>query len=107
MIHFRKFKDIPARALQPGIDAQLIHTQEMSLALVELKEGAVLPTHHHVHEQISTILEGNLEFTVNGETRLCTPGDVVVLPSNVPHGVKALSFSRVLDVFSPVREDYK
>lgn len=105
--NFKTWDSISPRTLQPGIEARLVHTEQMSVAMVELAKGAILPEHFHVHEQVSTILEGRVEFTVAGETRLCQPGDIVVLPSNVPHGVVALEPSRVLDVFSPVRSDYK
>ena len=99
--------ELSSRKLREGIHARLVHTEGMSVAYVDLKQGAVLPVHQHIHEQMTNVLEGELEFSVNGETRICRPGDIVVLPSNVPHGVRAITACRVIDVFQPVREDYK
>lgn len=104
---FISVNDLSSRQLRDGIFAKLIHMEGMSVAYVDLVEGAVLPIHQHVHEQMTNVLEGILEVTVGEETRICHPGDVVVLPSNMPHGVRALTACRVIDVFQPVREDYK
>lgn len=79
----------------------------MSIAHVRLVEGSVLPEHHHPHEQVTNVLEGTLEMIVGGETCLCQAGDVVVIPSNVPHSAVAKTACKVIDVFQPVRADYK
>lgn len=107
MEYFLNVGGLSARELREGIHARLVHMEGMSLAYVDLKQGAVLPVHQHVHEQMTNVLEGELEFTVNGENRICRAGDIVVLPSNVPHGVRAITACRLIDVFQPVREDYK
>jgi len=78
-------------------------------ANVELARGCVVPKHAHVHEQITYVLEGWLRLTVGddgAETYDLRPGDVIHLPSNVPHGAEALDETRVIDLFSPPREDW-
>ena len=107
MEHFLKTETLPEHMLREGIYARLVHTEQMTVAHVLLIKGAVLPVHNHVHEQVTNVVEGELEMTVDGHTRICRPGDVVVLPSNVPHGAVALTECRVIDVFQPVREDYR
>ena len=98
---------IESRELFPGLDAQFIHSQTMTVSIVKIKEGAIVPEHKHVHEQITIMREGNLKINLQGEEHLLTPGDVLVIPSNELHSAKALSNSRVIDIFNPVREDYK
>lgn len=96
------------KEISPGIQARTFWGDNMLSAIVELEANAILPAHHHPHEQISYILEGELEFDLDGETQTVRPGDVVVIHSNVPHTVKVgSSHARVLDTFSPIREDLK
>lgn len=107
MSHFEAINNIPEKELVPGIYARLVHMDGMSIAHVRLEKDAILPEHAHVHEQVTNIIEGTLEMTVNGETKVCTSGDVVMIPSNAPHSARAITACKVIDVFQPVREDYK
>ncbi|HMQ48706.1 MAG TPA: cupin domain-containing protein [Saprospiraceae bacterium] len=106
-IEFLAIQEQKEKILFPGFHARLVHGQQLSVAYVDIAQGSQLPEHHHVHEQITNILEGELEMTIGGETRICTPGTVVVIPSNVPHSARALTDCKAIDVFSPVREDYR
>jgi quercetin dioxygenase-like cupin family protein len=79
------------------------------IATVELQRGCIVPKHAHVHEQVSCVLDGHLRLTVGddgGATYDVRAGEVVLLPSNVPHAAEAMADTRVLDVFSPPREDW-
>jgi quercetin dioxygenase-like cupin family protein len=98
---------VPMRELFPGVRARLIHTDHVSHSWVELDEGATFPEHHHPHEQIVSVLEGELEITVAGETLRLTPGRVFVIPGGASHAGRALTACRVLDAFAPVRDDYR
>ena len=101
-----QWHEAPVEQLNPLIGRQMIHTESMTLARILLAKGAVVPTHQHPNEQIATVLEGRLRFTVGGEAQEVVAGESVPLPANVPHQVEALEDSVVLDVFSPVREDW-
>lgn len=90
-----------------GFTARMIHTDNMTLAFVEVEAGAELPEHAHVHEQVTNLLEGTFEFVLDGQALSLTAGQSVVIPSNVPHSGRALTFCRILDVFQPVREDFR
>lgn len=98
--------ELPGKELATGLTGYYAHGKNMTLGLVEIKAGSNLPEHHHVHEQITYILEGELEMTIGGEQCLLTAGMYHVIPSNVPHSAKAKTDCKVIDVFNPVREDY-
>jgi quercetin dioxygenase-like cupin family protein len=102
-----EINNLPVKEIVAGFHARFIHTEQMTLAFVEIAEGSILPEHAHFHEQCTRVLEGELALTINGITHIYTKGQVAVIPSNVPHSAKALTSCTVMDVFCPAREDYK
>ncbi len=107
MDHFKKLKDIAEKEILKGFHAKFIHTKNMTIAYWRIEKGASLPLHAHIHEQVSNVLEGEFEMTVDGKTSICRNGDVVAIPSNIEHGGKALTDCYILDIFQPAREDYR
>ncbi len=99
-------KDIQPIEIVAGYKAKFIHTANNTYSFVEVTAGAVMPQHEHMHEQVSQVLEGRFEFTIDAVTNIYEPGMVVVIPGHVRHGGVALTDCKLLDVFSPVREDY-
>jgi len=99
--------DVKGKEIVPGLYGRFVHGDTMTLSFVDIQPGARLPEHSHPHEQITFILEGELEMVIGGEKMLLTPGMVHVIPGNVPHSAIARTFVKVLDAFSPVREDYR
>lgn len=95
------------KEIVPGYRAVFVHAEHMTLAYWDVDQDAALPEHSHPHEQIANVLEGRFELTVAGETRVLEPGMVAVIPGGVPHGGKALTACKLLDAFSPMREDYQ
>lgn len=79
----------------------------MSLAFWEVEAGAKVPEHAHINEQVMQVLEGNFEFTLDGITKTYEPGDLVIIPPQVLHSGLALTPCKLLDVFSPRREEYR
>ncbi len=104
---FNSIKDLPARELMPGFKGRFVHTKSMTISYWEIKKGSELPAHSHPHEQTTNVIEGEMQLTVDGETRKLTFGDIVAIPSHAVHSGKALTDCIVIDVFSPVREDYR
>jgi quercetin dioxygenase-like cupin family protein len=102
-----KLAEIPTKEIIPGYHGKLVHTKNMSLAFWEVEKGAIAPEHSHVNEQVMQVLEGEFEFTLNGKTKVYTPGELVVIGSYIPHSGKALTACKLMDVFSPTREEYK
>ena len=103
----QQIKDIKAKELLPGIIGYYTHGSSMTFGYIEIKKGTKMAEHSHPHEQITYILEGQLEMLIGGESYSLTAGMVHVIPSNVLHGAFAVTDCKVIDVFNPVREDYK
>jgi quercetin dioxygenase-like cupin family protein len=106
---YYRWSEIPSEQVNPDLTRRLVTGERIMVASVELQRGCVVPQHSHVHEQISYVLEGWLRLTVGdegAEVYDLRAGDVVVVPSNVPHAAQALEDTRVLDVFNPPREDW-
>ena len=99
--------DIPIRELVPGIAGHYAHGTGMSIGLVVIEKGSNLPAHQHVHEQITYILEGQLDMTIGGKECALKAGMYYIIPSNTPHSAIAVTDCKVIDVFNPVREDYR
>jgi len=97
-----------AKEIAPGVQIRTAWGKEMLLSATDIAAHAVVPLHQHPHEQAGTLLSGEFELTIDGETRWLKPGDVYLIPSGVEHGGRAgATPARVLDVFSPVREEYQ
>jgi quercetin dioxygenase-like cupin family protein len=97
---------VELEVLTPLFSRQCIHTETMTQARVYLKKGCVVPEHHHVSEQISHILEGELDFYFGDEKITMRAGDVITIPSNLPHKAVAIVDTVGIDTFSPPRLDW-
>ncbi len=104
---FRSFSDIQPKEIAPGYASKFIHTENNTLNFIDVKAGSAVPLHQHIHEQMAFVLEGKFELTVDGEARVLEPGLFAVIPPNIIHGGIAVTDCKLLDVFSPVREDFK
>jgi len=97
---------VKGKEIAPGLYGRFVHSESITLSFVDIKKGCVLKEHQHPHEQVTYIIEGELEMIIGGERMLLTPGMVHVIPGNTPHSAYAHTDVKVLDVFHPVREDY-
>lgn len=95
------------RTVIPGFHGRFLHSEHMSFVLWRLDQGAILPEHAHPHEQVVHVYSGELEITVDGVTGRCGPGTVLVIPPHARHAGRVLAEASVMDVFTPVREDYR
>jgi len=101
------FTDLPVKVIAPGLNGYYAHGASSTLGLVEISAGSKLNQHQHVHEQITFIVEGQLDMIIGGVPYSLTKGMYFVIPSNTPHSAIAITDCKVIDAFSPVREDYK
>ena len=98
---------VPVREIFPGLRARLVHTDRVTHSWVDVDAGASFPEHDHPHEQIVSVLAGELELTVDGKTQRLHAGMVYVIPPHVRHSGRGITACRVLDTFAPAREDYR
>ena len=90
-----------------GVGVRSIHGERLTLGVVELDPGAVVPEHRHEHEQLGMVVRGSVRFRVGDEIRELGPGGMWSIPSNVPHEVgTGPDGAVVVDVFAPPRDDW-
>ena len=101
------FPQMPARKPAEGIEMRVIHGERMTFAFFTIAQGSGIPEHAHPHEQIGMVLKGRLQLTIAGEKRIVVPGGAYHIPSNAIHsGLCVEGPVEVLEMFSPVREDW-
>lgn len=104
---FITLENIQERELVPGFRGRFVHTDNMTLAYWRIDAGAAMPEHAHPHEQMTNLIQGEFEMTVEGESKLIGPGNVVTIPSNALHAGRAVTDCVIIDVFWPTREEYR
>ena len=108
-VRFFRWSDMPKETVTSEISRRVITGDRMMLAHVYLAKGSVVPQHSHENEQLTYILEGALHFWIgaDGEQEIVVrAGEVLHIPSNVPHKAQALEDTLDVDVFSPPRQDW-
>lgn len=103
---FFKWEDVELEKMSDVISRKVISGEKAMVAQVFLKKDAVVPEHHHDNEQITYILEGALKFELEGREVVVRKGEVLHIPSNVPHRAVALEDTLDLDIFTPPRVDW-
>ena len=96
-----------ALELAPGVTMRPLFGEGAMLNLLEFDPGAQVPVHHHPHEQLGYVLEGELALEIDGIEHRLRPGDAYRIAGGTPHGARSDGPCLVLDVFQPVREDYR
>lgn len=97
---------IPLEDLNPLLQRQFVVGQEIMLARVLLKKGCIVPEHSHHNEQLTYIVEGALKFWIDRQEIVVHAGEVLCIPSNMPHKAEAMEDTVDLDVFTPPRADW-
>jgi quercetin dioxygenase-like cupin family protein len=106
---YYRWEELPAEPLKGGLTRRLISTERMMIAHVHFDKGDEVPQHQHENEQITYILEGALRFWLGaqGEREVVVrAGEVLVIPSFLPHRALALEDTLDMDVFNPPRQDW-
>ena len=107
------YNPLERKPLQPfgsnGPSLKTFWGDNIMVSLVEMTPGSVVPPHSHPQEQAGYVLEGELEFTMEGEKTRVGPGGVFFIPGDMEHAVvvTSLGTAKVVDIFSPLRDDYK
>ena len=105
-LQYISWHTIPLEDLNPLLQRQFVVGQEIMLARVLLKKGCIVPEHSHYNEQLTYIVEGALKFWIDNREITVHAGEVLCIPSNMPHKAEALEDTVDLDVFSPPRADW-
>jgi quercetin dioxygenase-like cupin family protein len=103
---FQSWESVPLETMSDLISRKLVTGEKAMVAQVFLKKGAVVPEHSHESEQITYILEGALKFDIEGKEVVVRAGEVLHIPSWLPHRAVALEDTLDLDIFSPLRMDW-
>lgn len=105
---FEETSKVQPQRIWEGVAGRVVHGERLTLGLVELDPDSVVPEHSHENEQLGILISGSCEFRVGKETRELGPGDTWSIPPNTPHEVHTGPEGAVMiDVFAPVREDWK
>ena len=97
---------IPLEDLNPLLQRQFVVGQQIMLARVLLKKGCIVPEHFHHNEQLTYIVEGALKFWIDNQEIVVHAGEVLCIPSNMPHKAEAMEDTVDLDIFAPPRADW-
>jgi quercetin dioxygenase-like cupin family protein len=104
---FSDLRTLPPQRIWDGVAGRTVHGDRVTFTLVELDAGVVVPEHSHENEQVGMLLSGSLVFTIGGETRELRVGEAWCIAGDVPHSVVAgPAGAVVIEVFSPVRDDW-
>jgi quercetin dioxygenase-like cupin family protein len=102
-----KLKEIPEEHVTDHFARRFFTGENITLAFLTMKKGCVVPIHHHDSEQFSYCISGSMRFRIGGEELILNAGEIVEIPSNVPHEAVALEDFTGIDVFSPIRIDWR
>jgi quercetin dioxygenase-like cupin family protein len=107
-LYFPTAEEMGRHRIFPGVQIRTCSCDKLMVSVVELEPGSVVEEHSHPHEQVGMLLEGKVIFTIGDEQKTLQAGDVFRIPGHVPHKVVTLDEpARAIDVFYPVREEYR
>jgi quercetin dioxygenase-like cupin family protein len=101
--------EIELEEVNPSMRRRIITGEKMTVARIYLRDGFLVPMHSHIHEQITQVISGRMRFVFGddrGQTQEFGPGDVVVIPSNLPHEALAIGDVEEMDMWTPRRDDW-
>ena len=100
------WETVELEQLNPLLQRQFVVGRDIMVARVLMKKGCIVPEHRHINEQVTYILDGALKFWIDGKEIVVNAGEVLTIPSNMPHKAEALADTIDLDVFTPPRRDW-
>ena len=105
---FFDVEKLNSKQIMDGVKIRVAYGEKVMMSYVNIHANTTIAEHSHPHEQMGLFLEGEAEFTIGDETKLVKPGMAYLVPSNVKHKVVTSDQSVLaLDIFSPIREEYK
>jgi quercetin dioxygenase-like cupin family protein len=109
MISKLNWNSVPVEQVNASMSRQIVSGEKLMIARIKFKDGFIVPLHSHVHEQVTQVVSGKMRFWF-GENKEQTmdldPGDVVVIPSNLPHEALIIGEVEEIDTWAPPRQDW-
>jgi quercetin dioxygenase-like cupin family protein len=105
-VQYVQWDTIPVENVNPLFDRQFVVGDQVMVARILMKKGCLVPNHSHHNEQISQILTGALQFSIDGKEIVLRAGEFLFIPPHVPHSALALEDTLAIDTFTPPREDW-
>ena len=109
MIQKLNWESVPSEEVNPSMSRKIVTGEKLMIAKMKFKDGFVVPLHQHLHEQVTQVISGQIRFWF-GENKLQVmdlhPGDVVVIPSNLPHEAMMMGDVEEIDTWAPPRQDW-
>jgi quercetin dioxygenase-like cupin family protein len=102
-----KWSEVETEQLSPLLSRQMVHCDALTIAKINLTKGSVVPRHQHVNEQVTMVETGKLNYRFDDREFVLEAGESMIVPPNVAHEVTALEDTLAIDIFTPVREDWK
>jgi quercetin dioxygenase-like cupin family protein len=109
MVTKLNWDSVPAEKVNPSMSRQIVWGDKLMIARIKFKDGFIVPLHSHVHEQVTQVISGKMRFWFGEnkeETMLLEPGDVIVIPSNLPHEALMIGEVEEVDTWAPPRQDW-
>jgi quercetin dioxygenase-like cupin family protein len=105
-VRIHRWDELALEKVTEMISRKIVTGEKEMLAQIYLKKGAIVPMHSHESEQLTYVLQGAMKFLIGGEEILVREGEVLHIPSWVPHQAESLEDTFELDIFSPIRQDW-
>ena len=102
-----RIEDLEPRELLAGTTVRFVHGDRMTVAHWDFEPEIMLPEHSHPHEQVTNVISGEFELTVDGQPVTLVAGDYMVIPPDAVHSGRSITDCHIIDVFCPVRDDYR
>jgi quercetin dioxygenase-like cupin family protein len=106
MLKYTRWQDVELEQLNPFFQRQHVVGESVMVARILMKKGSIVPLHSHLNEQVTYVLEGALQFQIDGREIVVRSGEVLCIPPHMPHEAVALEDTVDLDIFNPPREDW-
>jgi quercetin dioxygenase-like cupin family protein len=109
MVSKLNWDSVPAETVNPSMSRQIISGDKLMIARIKFKDGFTVPLHSHMHEQITQCISGKMRFwfgETKEQTMVLEPGDVIVIPSNLPHEALMIGDVEEVDTWAPPRQDW-
>jgi len=109
MLEKMNWESLPSEDVNPSMSRKIVSGEKLMISRIRFKDGFLVPLHHHMHEQVTQVLSGTIRFWFgeNKEQMMdLHPGDVVVIPSNLPHEALMIGEVEEIDTWAPPRQDW-